>query len=115
MDKDYMDRFDRILLEGEMVDEDAKIIGVVGGLTLGTKLWKDMNRHWPKTYAEFRERSRVIMSITEPLTREMGEKKEDKPTQAENKKWLNKKAGAASIRLPITSKPSRRMRRSKRT
>ncbi|KAL8514416.1 hypothetical protein ACS0TY_013505 [Phlomoides rotata] len=55
-----------------MVDEDAKIIGVVGGLTLGTKLWKDMNRNWLKTYIEFWECAGVIMSITKALAREIG-------------------------------------------
>ncbi|KAL8478928.1 hypothetical protein ACS0TY_030715 [Phlomoides rotata] len=40
----YIERFDRILLEGEQVDEDAKTIGIVGGLTIGTELWKSKNK-----------------------------------------------------------------------
>ncbi|KAL8527483.1 hypothetical protein ACS0TY_005362 [Phlomoides rotata] len=83
-----------------MVDEDAKIIRVVGGLTLGTKLWKDMNRNWRKTYTEFQERAGVIMSIIEALAREVGGKKEDKMAQAESKKWTAKKTGGSHYKVP---------------
>ncbi|KAL8548386.1 hypothetical protein ACS0TY_007633 [Phlomoides rotata] len=105
-DREYLDRFDHILFEGEMVDEDAKIIGVVGGLTMGSKIWKDMNRHWTKTYAEFRECAGVIMSIMETLALEMGAKEEKKVTTAESKKWSSKKVGGSEYKAPDNIKAS---------
>ncbi|KAL8479538.1 hypothetical protein ACS0TY_026439 [Phlomoides rotata] len=98
-DRDFLNRFDRILLEGEMVDEDAKIIGVIGRLTKGSKIWKDMNRHWPKTYAEFRERAGIIMTINEELAREMGADKGKKAATSEQKRWTSKKAGGREYKV----------------
>ncbi|KAL8533077.1 hypothetical protein ACS0TY_009359 [Phlomoides rotata] len=76
------------MLEGEQVDEDAKIIGVVGGLTIETELWKSMNKEWPKTYVEFRERAGVIVTMAEVIFQEMGDKKD-----TDQKKGTDKKGG----------------------
>lgn len=43
-DKAYLERFNKCLLEGAPMEEDAKIFMVICGVTLNTNMWKAMDQ-----------------------------------------------------------------------
>lgn len=44
-DRAYIDRFDKILHEGDSLEEVTKVVLVISGLNEGTKLWKSMYKN----------------------------------------------------------------------
>lgn len=68
-------------MQGERLVDEAKVMGVVGGLRINTNLWKTMNIDYPKSYAEFRHRAGNLISSAELLAQRM----EDQGTNDANK------------------------------
>lgn len=50
----YLKRIDKLILEGEPLGDEAKLLGSVVGLKKGTKLWRHMTSNYPTSYSEFR-------------------------------------------------------------
>lgn len=41
----YVERFDKLILEGEPVEEDGKLLSDIGSLTIDTEMWDNMNKY----------------------------------------------------------------------
>lgn len=52
-DRAYLERIDKLIMEGEPLGNEAKILGAVSGLKKGTKLWRHMNSNYPTSYSNF--------------------------------------------------------------
>lgn len=69
MDRAYLKWFDKCLLDRASLEEDSKILTVVGVLTLNTDIWKDLHQQWLDTYVEFKEREAKIITMHQGCSR----------------------------------------------
>lgn len=44
-DRLYVEQFDKLILEGEPVEEDGKLLRDIGSLTIDTEMWDNMNKY----------------------------------------------------------------------
>lgn len=52
-DQDYIEQVDKLILEGEPMEAEVKVMGAVKVLRLNTKLWKLIYKEYPSSYAAF--------------------------------------------------------------
>lgn len=94
----YIERFDKLLLEGEPVEEDGKFFSVIGSLTNRYRDVAGDEKNWPRSYTEFREGVTVIIWMQEVIGQRLTEKDD-----GYKKGPMNKKSGG--YRASGTFKP----------
>lgn len=76
MDRAYVEQFNKYLIDGTPVEEDAKVLIMIGDLNMNIDLWKVMHQQWPEKYIEFRKRAAKIMRMQELLAQLRTEQEE---------------------------------------
>lgn len=56
-----------LIMEGEPLGDEAKVLGAVGGLKINTKIWKMINIHYPSSYVNFMFGARNLIHNVELL------------------------------------------------
>lgn len=92
----YLKKIDKLIMEGEPLGDEAKILGVVSRLKKSTKPWRHVNSNYPRSYSNFRVRASNIVHTTELLASRLGEVNES----AEPKK--SRRSGDSTKPLEIS-------------
>ncbi|KAL8522055.1 hypothetical protein ACS0TY_012271 [Phlomoides rotata] len=102
-DEEYLDRVDEILLMGDPVGDELQLHAVLNGLKPESRIFRNMTKDFPKTYADFRRRAGELITRHKVLAQRLGGKTDEGKTQAsssEKKKHYPAKKTGGNYKAP---------------